>query len=535
MIIFSRSTLREALNGLRVLKLSKNVMPIYSHVLVFGYETIVEFDATDLDQYLRYTGEGVSTTATRLLVPIDVLQTAGKMSDATTEIRITGGQEPSISYMVGGVLLVVPFNTLPVSDFPDKPAAQGDAIAFPAGVVGAMNEALSCASTDESRYILNSVYLDAHAVVATDGRQLYRRNSLELAVPQGSVFPSSQVPSILPNEAGHLWLWHHDNRAFAQIAVARWHWITKLIDGNFPNYHQVIPNLETYGGLVRISEADAARLLSVLPKLPGFKEKDSKIVLSVTTEKGAFLRTAAGLPKVHLALDRSEIVRPVATEVAFNARYFISALQHGLRELHARDDVSALAMSDSNRIQLWMPLRDVTTTPAPAPEPVPESAGEAEAVAATTAPADVAPEATSIPSDPSSESPAQVVSAEPAPQVPVVSENQPIVSVTTINPPTTMVAPATNPTASQTREDTAKPGVVASPRASVVSQDTAAANVSDALQTKFAKVRDLLRDLGNELGGIQVLLKESGRQFKALERDHETLKKNIRALREVNV
>jgi DNA polymerase-3 subunit beta len=165
---------------------------------------------------------------------------------------------------------------------------------------------------------------------------------------------------------------------------------------------------------------------------------------------------------------------------------------------------------------------------------VPENAGEAEAVAATTAQADVTPEASSIPSDPSSESPAQVVPAEPATQVPALSENQPIVSVT-YNPPTTMVAPATNPPASQTREDTAKPGAVASPRASVVSPDTAAANVSDALQTKFAKVRDLLRDLGNELGGIQVLLKESGRQFKALERDHEALKKNIRALREVNV
>ena len=523
MIIFSRSTLREALNGLRVLKLSKNVMPIYSHVLVFGYETIVEFDATDLDQYLRYTGPGVSTSATRLLVPIDVLQTASKTADPSAEIRITGGDEPSITYLVGGDLLEVPFGTLPVGDFPDKPSAEGDAIAFPAGLLGAMTEALACASTDSSRYILNSVYLDAHAVVATDGRQLYHRNSLDLAVPQGSIFPLSAVPGILPDEAGHLWLWQQHERSYAQIAVGRWNWITKLVEGNFPNYQQVIPKLDGYGGLVRISDADATRLLSVLPKLPGFKDKESKIVLSVTTEKGAFLRTASGLPKVHVALDRSEIVRPVATEVAFNSRFFLSALQHGLRDLHARDHVSPLVMTDATKLHVWMPLRDIVTPPEQAPETAPKNAGEAEAAAVTTH------------SNPSSESPSQVVPTEPATQAPVISENQPIVSVT-YNPPTTMVAPATTTPASQTREDTAKSGAVASPRASVTASETSSpANATDAVQEKFARIRDLVREVLSEVASVQVLVKESGRQFKALERDHEALKKNIRALREVNV
>lgn len=48
-------------------------------------------------------------------------------------------------------------------------------------------------------------------------------------------------------------------------------------------------------------------------------------------------------------------------------------------------------------------------------------------------------------------------------------------------------------------------------------------------------MRDLLRDLGKELGSIQVFVKESGRQFKELERNHGDFKKNIRARREMNV
>ena len=498
MIIFSRNTLREALTGLRVLKVSKQSLPVLRHVYVFGFEKSVQIDATNLDQYLRYEGDAENTTVTRLLMPFDVLDTAGKSADANSEIRITGGDQPRIGYSVGGASLDVPFATIDLKEFPEKPVAENEPIALPAGLLGTMHEALACASTDATRYILNSVYLDAHAVVATNGRQLYRRNSLELPMTEGAIFPASPVPGILPDEAAHLWRWHHKDHPYAQIAVGRWTWITKLVEGNFPNYQQVIPKMDNYGGLVRISEPDAARILSVVPKLPGFKDRDSKVVLSVT-DKGAELRTASNLPKVHLALDRSEVVRPATSDVAFNSRFLISALQQGLRELHARDHMSPLVMTESNRLHMWMPLRDVAPPPA---------AKEPEATAS---------------SDPTV--PSQVVQ-KPAEQVPPVSETN--VSETT-KPTTTMVA-STKPV-SETREDAGKPVVVAPSRITTESPASAA----DALQAKLGKIRDLLRDLGNEIGGVQALVRDSSRQFKTLERDHETLRKNIRALREVPV
>lgn len=507
MIIFSKETLREALNGLRVLKLSKQVMPVLRQVLVFGYEELIEFAGTDLDQYLRYEGIGTSTEALRILVPYDLFQEVAKKADAGTDIQIQGGDTPFIRYHASGVVLDEAFCPVALAEFPAVPISDGDPIALPVGVLAAMNEALGCASTDPTRHILNSIYLDAHAVVATDGRQLYRRNSLELAVSQGSVFPASPVPGILPHdEVAHLWLWHRDERPFAQITVGRWRWITKLVEGNFPNYQQVIPKLENYGCLVRISEPDAVRLQSVLPKLPGYKDRDSKVVLSVT-DKGAVIRTAANLPKVHVALDRSEVISTCSGEVAFNSRYLLGALSRGMRELRTRDAVSPLMMTDTNRIHLWMPLREVAP-------PVPTAA-----TVATTAP-----------SDPSGESPAPVVPSEPAVQASAVSEtnvseNQPI------NTTTTMVAPSTTQPASETREGTGKP-VAPAPRVALQETPVSAA---DAVQAKLGKVRDLLRDLGNEIGGLQNLLRESTRQYKALERDHESLKKNIRALREVPV
>lgn len=501
MIIFSKETLRAALSGLRVLKLSKQSLPVLRQVLVFGYETTVEFAGTDLDQYLRYEGIGTGTAALRILVPYDLLQDVAKKADAGSDIQIQGGDAPLVRYNASGVAFDDSFNPIALSEFPGVPTPCSDPIVLPIGVLTAMNEALGCASTDQTRYILNGVYLDAHAVVATDGRQLYRRNSLELAVPQGSIFPASPVPGILPQgELADLWLWPREERPYAQISVGRWRWVTKLIEGHFPNYQQVIPKLDTYSGLVRISEPDAARLQSVLPKLPGYKDKDSKVVLSVT-EKGAVIPTAANLPKVQVALDRSEVVSMPFSDVAFNSRYLLSALERGMRELYTRDHVSPLMMSDANRIHLWMPLRDVVTPPA------------------------VSTEAASSSSDSPGESSVPVVPSEPAVQVSAVSITN--VSETQIH--TTMVAASTTQPVSETSE-----GGSSSAASRVVLPETPV-SAADAVQAKLGKVRELLRDLGNEIGGLQNLFRETTRQFKALERDHESLKKNIRALREVPV
>ena len=503
MITFSKETLREALQGLRVLKLSKQHLPVLRQVLVVADEASVEFTGTDLDQFLTYQCAGASPTPTRILVPYDILNEVAKEADAGSEIKIETESTSLIWYQASGIALNKAFQPVAIDECPPAPISEGISITLPEGVLGSMQEALSCASTDPSRLILNSVYLDAHAVVATDGRQLYRRNSLDLPLPEGAIFPASAVVNILPHgEAAHLWLWSRSERAFAQISAGRWRWITKLVEGRFPNYQQVIPKVDEYGVLLRISEADAGRILSVVPKLPGYKDKDSKVVLSVT-EKGAVLRTAPGLPKVHLDLARSELVRNGSADVAFNSRYLLSALQTGMRELHVRDHVCPLVMTDAQRIHMWMPLRDVVTNPEPAKTPVTTS------------------------SDQASESP-RVVSPEPAVQVPDVSETN-VRLTETSNSRTTMVA-SNNTPVSETSEQVSKSRV---PTPRIVSE--APASAADAVQEKLQRLRDLLRDVQGEIGGLQGLLRESTRQFKALERDHENLKKNIRALREVPV
>lgn len=489
MIIITKETLREAVSGLRVLKLNKQPMPACQRVLVHGFESVVQFDGTDLDQYLRYEGSGTATTATRVLVPCELLATVAKQADATGEIRISDGDEPCVIYPVSGAMITAPFTRIDVAEFPAKPMASGEPMRLPPGVIDSMREALTCASSDTSRYILNSVFLDAHAVVATDGRQLYRRNSLELPIGEtGAIFPLSGVLGVLPDAEPTLHIWDDHNRRYAQIVSGPWRWITKLADGNFPNYAQVIPKLESYGVTVRLGDEDAKRLGSVVPKLPGFKDENSVIVLSVVPGKGAVIRTSPKHPKVQVALDRSEVMCFAPVEIGFNARYLLGALGNGLRELHVRDSLSPLVLTNGSRLQMWMPckLTDASTQPAPA----------------------------TTPSDPSVETLSPVVpTSEPQP----TNENT--------NPSTTMVA-----------SNTTTPGTDNGTRSSRTSTaPVQPGTVVDAVNTHLNRLRDLLREANGELGNIQTLVKEQQRSHKALERDHESLKKNIRALREVPV
>lgn len=507
MISFTKEILREAISGLRVLKIGKGMMPVLHCVRITGSESRVWFERTDLDQVLRFEAPATCTTATQVLVPYEMLSTAARQSDAGTEIRVIGGNSPKLETSIGGLPVSLPFDAFKLEDYPPVPAADGEIIPLPDGVITAMKEALGCASDDQTRYVLNSVFLDAHAVVATNGRQLYRRNSLNLPLPEsGVIFPSSPVINLLPEGNAKLRLWRTTgDNSFAQIDAGSWRWITKLVAANYPDYPRVIPKLEEYPVVVRLGEVDAARIKSVLPKLPGIKDRHSPIVLRVDPD-GAALCTAPGFPNVRVALEHSEVICAQPVQVGFNRNFLLGALATASRELRVRDEVSPVLLAGDSRLQLWMPVRVNEVGPA------------APAVEPSAAPATVPSY-----SDPSSESPALVVPA---------SENS-VSETQTHNPPTNMVAPdtTTQPDRDNNREDAA-PGAVASRTPPVPAQS---ATVADAINARLARLRDLLREAGNEFTNIQNLVKEQQRSYRVLERDHESLKKNIRALREVPV
>ena len=78
-----------------------------------------------------------------------------------------------------------------MKDFPSLPQIDGTPVPLNSDIRQAILEAMECASTDETRVILNGCYLDlsdpgCQQIVATDGRHLYSSNSFSLPL-QGSL------------------------------------------------------------------------------------------------------------------------------------------------------------------------------------------------------------------------------------------------------------------------------------------------------------------------------------------------------------
>ena len=481
MITFSQKYLRQALGGLRVLKVNKQKIAPLHCVLVRGAGDTVTFEATNLDEHLSFEGRGEADMTRSQLVPFDLLNDALKSADPDSVLTL---EADALSYVTGGAKLSVPLPEHKVEDFTPAPVVTGTAITLPAGVIASVVEAQGCASTDTSRYILNSVLLSPHEVVATNGHQLYRRNGLKLGLPKdGVLLPLSGVPGILQGDhAAELWLVDNGDYLKACVTQGPWRWITKLVAGVFPNWKQVVPRGEDYGSVIQIGAADATRLIAVLPRLPGFKESTSPVRLRVTAH-GAELCPPARLPQVVVALDRSEVTGPNVT-VQFNAQFLLGALKRGFRELRVKDEFSPLFMRDDTRINLWMPIR-LDNAPAPS------------------APAE--PEALPDPV-PSNET----------------NDSQP-------KPDTTMVAIKTPTPESPVAQPAAEPAPAA--RIAAPAETPSEASPLDTLH----RAKDLLREVQVVLTEASNGLRDLAKEKRAVERDLEALKRNLRVLKSVEV
>src|SRR6185503_7195659 len=123
-----------------------------------------------------------------------------------------------------------------------------------ATVRGMLRKTSFAMSTDESRYVLNGIFLSLKehklTMVATDGRRLALVDE-EVDVSEKSqgefIIPSKAVGELnrLLQDKGEIEIRYADNQASftlkdekgSQILI-----VTKLIEGNYPNYRQVIPN-----------------------------------------------------------------------------------------------------------------------------------------------------------------------------------------------------------------------------------------------------------------------------------------------------
>ncbi len=320
---------------------SRTTLPILSNVLLRAEEDWVEFTATDLDVTVKCKVEakvkkgGATTVPVKKLFGI-VRELGGNEIDIETdEKNITSVRSNASFYKIHG---------LGADEFPPPPKFKDDKkVTLSQQTVKAMMRKTSFAvSTDESRYVLNGIFISLKdhkmTMVATDGRRLAlvdeevdiaEKSSGEFIVPAKAV---NELNRLL-QEKGEVEIKFGENQASFALKSDKAkddktkdengfsvHVITKLIEGNYPNYRQVIPaEVKERVPLGREEFLQALRRAEIMTS-----EKANSVKLTFGKNN---LAITANSPEVGEARESLAVnYKGKEIAIAFNPRYLIDPL-----------------------------------------------------------------------------------------------------------------------------------------------------------------------------------------------------------------
>lgn len=243
----AKSTLLEGLQAVQNVVGVRSTLPILSNVLLGAEKGKLTLTTTDLDVTVRCSIDAeVSKTGASTLPVRRLASIVRELSEGMVEIAVNDKDIASVDCGSSHFQII----GLSKDEFPPTPKADGKhSYGIQQSVFKEMLKMTHyAASNDETRFVLNGVLMSFRegklTVVATDGRRLALvEHEVEFPAEAGSdmILPTKAVNELhhTLRDDGDLKIVAKENQVlfeFGNISVS-----SKLIDGTYPNYRQVIP------------------------------------------------------------------------------------------------------------------------------------------------------------------------------------------------------------------------------------------------------------------------------------------------------
>lgn len=294
--------------------------PVLGGVRITVRDGTVELAATDLEIFVAVTEEfatledGVTVLPGKLFGEVLRSLPSGKVS-----IQAKGGEA-----IIRGGKAEFTLTTLTVEDFPEfaEVAGTSTATAEASELSRALRQVVRAASTDEVRPVLTGVLWSfgegAVRLVATDSYRLALREvTLKEGPPEGEMIVPGRALVELARHLGGSGITEVTIRAGESQAVCevgRTRLITRLIEGEFPKYRQLVP--EGYPNRLSVDRVEFAQAVQRV-----------SIVAGATTPVKVHLDSEVRLTAVEAGVGEAEEVLEGASYegeamvVAFNPRF----------------------------------------------------------------------------------------------------------------------------------------------------------------------------------------------------------------------
>ena len=326
----------------------RHTLPILANVLIRKTGETVQLTTSDLEIQIRThakldgdTGDFTTTIGARKL--IDILRTMP--SDQTVSLE----SNQSKLILKGGKSRFT-LQTLPAEDFPlvQEAATFGPVFSVPQKTLKDLLGQVSFAmAVHDIRYYLNGILFVAEgtqlSLVSTDGHRLaFASAALDVEVPkQEVILPRKTVlemQRLLSDAEGEnqpmMEMQFANNQA--KFSFGGMEFVTKLVEGKFPDYNRVIPK----GHKNSITLGRAALLASLQRTAILTSDKFKGVRLNV--EPGS-LRVASNNAEQEEAVDELDVdYGGDSIEIGFNVTYLIDALAN------MQQDMVTISLGDSN-------------------------------------------------------------------------------------------------------------------------------------------------------------------------------------------
>lgn len=508
--------LKQVLPGFNKI-IPKSALPVLGCLKATVENGEVKLQATNFDDTATVSMGRCGNGNGSMLVPYEELNKVVKGCAATDMIRLSAKtNEATINYPIGSSRVDRKLSFTDPKDWPETTTEINEpSIPVDGTLKEALQHALDCSSDDSSRYVLQSAFLDmrdpkANYVVGTNGHVIFSANSFHFGMKDSLIVPnrkflhwkgfmdvdtwalSSLAPvKAVPGARGKNAV--EERPGYVQFKSDRWTFITRQIEGNYPNWKQAVP--AEFKTTVKLSAEAIKFIADVVPKMPCADSTYLTIYLVVEAGTLSLVANAhRNDPWTKLQVSGA-VVDGSAVTVAINRTFLAKAMELGLDEIALIDTLSPVLFRKDGRRLLVSPLRPEGSPTAPTP-----AVKKVETV-------------------PANAQPDQAIEPPPVNEVPAIqpSESTSAPATTAENQERTTIMP-------EEPQQQAKSAKTEKPQSAY-----------DQLQDMVERTRTTLKGVVSDLNDLSKTVSQAYREKRATEREIDSIRQSLNEIRRMKI
>ncbi len=321
----TQENLTKALSTVARVATNRGTLPVLANVLIKTTDNRLSLSATNLDLAItQYVGSKIGEGG-EITVPARLLQDfVGTLPSGVIDIKLDGYKLHIKSGSYNSTI-----NGISAEDFPVMPAIEekNSWIIPNKQCKETLQQVVVAASGDEARPVLTGVYIHNYEgnvyIVATDSYRLAEKklsskgnDGVSLLVPANAM---SDLLRIVSDGDADVEVFHDDQQVLFKVGDVEL--VTRLIDGNYPDYRKLIP--ESFTSTARINKQEFTNLTKIASLFA--RESAGSIVVSVDEGDGEVqVRSVAS----QLGENTSKATAKVTGDgsITLNSRYLLDVL-----------------------------------------------------------------------------------------------------------------------------------------------------------------------------------------------------------------